>query len=113
MFRFFARNRLSGNRVNAFPQSTSFRISPAGRASLHAGGAVFLNVEKGVIFKANRIGSRIWQGVQNQESPAEMAARLSREYAVPENVALEDTARFLAQLEAAGFVVRNPSGPEA
>ncbi len=88
-------------------ETNSFKILPAGRASIHRDGAVFLNVERGVIFKSNRVGSRIWRGVLNQESPAAMAAQISREYAVPEEQAAQDTARFLAQLEAEGFLARN------
>ena len=70
-------------------------------------GAVFLNVERGVIFKSNRVGSRIWQGVLNQESLAAMAAQISREYAVSQKQVAQDAAQFLAQLEAEGFLARN------
>ena len=107
MFRFFARNRRLAAQRNVSGKANSFTILPDGRASINPEGAVFLNVGKGVMFKSNRVGSRIWQGVQNQESPAYMAAQISLEYGVPEELAALDTAQFLAQLEAEGFLVRN------
>ena len=110
MLRFFSRNRSSIDKAILSGEPNSFTILPAGRASILADGAIFLNIEKGVIFKSNRIGSRIWQGVVNQESPASMAAQISHEYAIPEEKAFEDTARFLVQLESEGFLVRSGSG---
>ena len=112
MLRFFSRKELA-NRSPIGSGSEFFRVLPAGRASIHADGAVFLNVERGVIFKSNRLGSRIWQGVQNQESPAAMAAEISREYRIPQQQAAEDTAQFLNQLEAEGFLVHYPFGSRA
>ena len=107
MFRFLTRNpRLIDERILS-GETSSFTILPAGRASIHPDGAVFLNVERGVIFKSNRVGSRIWQGLLHRESPAAMVAQISREYAVPREQAAQDTAQFLAQLEAEGFLARN------
>ena len=86
MFRFLTRNpRLIDERILS-GETSSFTILPAGRASIHPDGAVFLNVERGVIFKSNRVGSRIWQGVLNQESLAAMAAQISRESIRPKLV---------------------------
>src|ERR1044071_9349899 len=106
MLRLFERNRRSAEPRNSSGETNYFTILPGGRASINPEGAVFLNVEKGVIFRSNRVGSRIWQGVQKQESPAYMAAQISREYDVAEERAAQDTALFLAQLEAEGFLVR-------
>jgi len=107
MLRFFQKNRHWIDEQPVSPNTDCFRILPVGRASIHPDGAVFLNVGSGVIFKSNRVGSRIWQGLQNRETPAEMAAQISREYGVPEEQAAEDTAHFLAQLETEGFLARS------
>jgi hypothetical protein len=112
MFRFFVKRHHTVDTGVPDSESGCFQISPAGRASIHPDGAVFLNVERGVIFKSNRVGSRIWQGIQNHESPAGIAARISREYAVPEELASQDTARFLAQLETEGFLTRKTTGDQ-
>jgi len=106
MFRFLAKRRHRTGDAVPDNKSRCFRVSPDGRTSIHPDGAVFLHVDRGVIFKSNRVGSRIWQGIQNHESPACIAAQISREYAVPEQQASEDTARFLTQLEAEGFLIR-------
>jgi hypothetical protein len=110
MFRFFARNRDFTDKRVLSGRTNPFKILDAGRASIHPDGVVFLNIQRGVIFKSNRVGSRIWQGVQNQQSPSAIASQISREYAVPEEQAANDTAQFLAQLEAEGFLVRNVPG---
>jgi len=110
MLRFFRRKQHVIDRRPIGAGTNFFQVLPSGRASIHPDGAVFLNIEHGVIFKSNSVGSRIWRGVQRQESPAAMAAAISREYNIPEKRAEEDTAQFLAQLEAEGFLIQNYSG---
>ena len=107
MFRFFAKRRHLGNQ--RLLNGDFFTILPASRVSIRPEGAVFLNVERGVIFKSNSVGARIWQGVQEQQSPAGMAAQISRDYGVPEEEVAGDIGRFLRQLEAEGFLARKVS----
>src|SRR5262249_6926404 len=78
----------------------AYSISPWGRTSRHPDGVVFLHLETGILFKANQVGARIWEGVLNQDSPETIASRISREYSVPASQVAVDTAGFLADLEA-------------
>src|SRR6187397_3090350 len=81
-----------------------YRVSPNGRTSSHPDGVVFLHMETGVLFKANRIGARIWEGVLNQDDAETIVSGISRDYAVPLSLVAKDTAGFLADLEAQGFL---------
>ena len=113
MFQRFAKNQPLKGRRELSGETSSLTILPAGRASLNPDGVVFLNVASGVVFKSNRVGSRIWEGVQKQQNPAAIAAQISREYCIPNEQASEDTATFLAQLEAEGFLARKVSGSQS
>ena len=84
----------------------AYEVSPFGRTSAHPEGVVFLHLETGILFKANRVGARIWEGVLNHDSPEIIASQISREYAVPASQVEADTAGFLADLEAQGFLCR-------
>ena len=91
MLRFFQRTRRAAERKHGGP----FTVSAAGRVSLNPEGAVFLHVETGTVFRSNRIGARIWQGVIDGRNPDAIADEISREYAAPREQVAQDTARFL------------------
>jgi len=86
---------------------SAYSVSNCGRISLHSEGVVFLHLQTGVLFKANRIGARIWEGVLRRDSPETISAAISREYEVPASQVAQDTIGFLAELEAHGFLCRN------
>lgn len=80
--------------------------SPDVRASLQEDGVVFLNLRSGIVFRSNRIGAAIWKGLGGRREPAAIASEIGREYGVRAEQAMRDTAAFIAQLEAQGFVTR-------
>jgi len=81
-------------------------ISSDARVSLDQNGAVFLNTRRGVVFTANRIGARIWQGLLDRESLESIGARISRETGASPGQARQDTAEFVTELETQGFLSR-------
>ena len=95
----------SGPKSGKFPA-----LSPSqrrGRISLTSEGAVFLHVETGTVFRSNRIGARIWQGVLDGRNQEAIADEISREYGAPREQVAQDTAQFLTELESAGFLARH------
>ena len=99
MFRFFHRSKPAEERKFSGP----FTVSAGGRISLTPEGAVFLHVETGTVFRSNRIGARIWQGVLDGRNQEAIADEISREYGAPREQVAQDTAQFLTELESAGF----------
>lgn len=84
----------------------SFTLSPEAAASFHDEGVVILHTGKGSLFTANRIGARIWRGIEQQLSFAAIANGISDAYQVTSNTAREHTIRFLAQLEQQTLIQR-------
>ena len=87
-------------------EDNSIVISSDARVSLDQDGAVFLQVRRGIVFTSNRIGARIWQGLQDREGVETIAARISAENGVPHDRVRQDTAAFVAELDAQGFLSR-------
>ena len=83
-----------------------FEISRAARASIHADGVVFLQLDTGILFQSNRIGARIWAGLERRENLQDIVIRIGREYGVPAVHVEHDAKEFLAELEVAGFLSR-------
>ena len=86
--------------------SSSLVPSPDARASLQEDGVVFLHLQSGIVFRSNRVGAAIWKGLGSRRGLAEIASEIGREYGVPTDQAARDAARFVAQLETHGFLVR-------
>jgi hypothetical protein len=81
-------------------------VAPNVTARHHAGGAVFLHSGSGTVFSCNQVGARIWDALRGGRDVALLAAEFAGEYGVPVEVAADDAARFIAELEAAGMVRR-------
>ena len=84
----------------------SFTLSQEAAASFHDDGVVILHTGKGSLFTANRIGARIWRGIEQQLSLEAIANGISDTYQVASNTAREHTIRFLAQLEQQALIQR-------
>ena len=81
-----------------------FRATEEARASIDADGIAFFHLSSGIIFRANRIGARIWQGVLDNQAAESIAREISCEYHVPLERAEHDTAAFILDLEAHGLL---------
>jgi hypothetical protein len=69
-------------------------------ASSHDDGLVLMHLAHGRLFTANRCGARIWRALEARHSPQAIATALSRDYAIPLDVAARHTERFIADLAA-------------
>ena len=81
-----------------------FRPSSAVRASVSSDGLVLLDVNGGLVLASNSIGARIWQLLDEQRTPIDIARHLADEYGVSVDRAGEDVAAFLDALAERGLV---------
>jgi hypothetical protein len=69
------------------------------RETVNQDGAVLLDIEQGLCFSLNPIGTKIWDMVKDGHSVTEIADALQQEYRLPRSQVAEDVADFLKQLE--------------
>jgi hypothetical protein len=82
-----------------------FRIAQDVKASTHAGGIVLINLNRGTVFSANRVGAVIWSAAGQRWSMDRVVDSISREFAIPAQTAHDDTVEFLAQLATEGLLI--------
>ncbi len=99
MLKFFRRTKHDGRSGSA-----QVRLSPDVRASVCEDGVVFLQIQKGVVFRSNRIGAAIWKGLTDGADLAAVAAAISGQYGVPQQQVQDDAARFISALTAEGLL---------
>ena len=85
---------------------TRFRPSPTVRASISSDGLVLLDLDGGLVLSSNVVGGRIWQLIEQQRTPHEIARQLAAEYSIADDHARQDVAAFVAALAARGLVTR-------
>ena len=79
-------------------------VNPAVVAAELDGETVLLDVESGVYFGLDEVGSAIWQLLEEGLSADEITVRLIREYEVEAEVLRQDLAAFLALLDRHGLL---------
>lgn len=80
------------------PAQTMLTISTSVRMTKSQDGAILLDVEQGEIFAVNPVGTRIIELLQEGHDEFSLAATLSREFGVPEEVVKGDVDDFLIRL---------------
>ena len=80
-------------------------ISPSTRVTRNHEGAVWLHLERGLVFRSNHIGALIWQGLADRKAPESIANEISTNYGVPYSQVASDIAGFLKDLAAQGLIV--------
>lgn len=65
---------------------------------------VLLDLDSGVYFTLNQVGSIVWRGLERSESVATIVARIVAEYDVATNEAEADVAALLEQLAEKGLL---------
>jgi hypothetical protein len=83
------------NRIRDF----NLTVNPLAAASIHDGGIVILQTGNGRFYASNRIGARIWRGVEEQLSLETIATEISEAYHIARATAREHVVHFLAELE--------------
>jgi hypothetical protein len=99
-----SRNAGSVPRKSDPPSDDELQIPPDIRASAEPDGVVFLNVATGAVFASNAIGSCIWKGLEDRLGVDIIARKISEDYGLSWEEARQDTAAFLASLEANGLL---------
>ena len=89
-------------------EHTQLHPSPAVRASVSDDGLVLLDVDGGLVLSSNVIGARIWQLIEQERTPAEIAQQLAAECGIPADRAQRDVDAFVANLRARGLVAGDP-----
>lgn len=75
------------------------------RANVTDDNLIVLDLVKGQIFTANRIGSRIWRGLFVDNQPKEqLVETIAREWGTTLEIVAKDVERFVVQLEQQGLV---------
>jgi hypothetical protein len=75
------------------------------RASEHSNGLVILHKRKGLVFRANRTGARIWRGLAEGKAPAAIASDLTGELGEPIANTLPHVADFVNVLRSEGLIL--------
>lgn len=83
---------------------TRLLLSPAVRASISDDGLVLLDLAGGLVLSSNVVGGRIWQLLEQQWTPVQIAAQLAAEYGIDDERARTDVAGFVGALESRGLV---------
>jgi hypothetical protein len=71
---------------------------------LHNEGVVLINVSRGTVFSANRIGAMIWNAAAERWPLDRIAESISSEFHIPAQAAQDDAAEFVAQLAKEGLL---------
>lgn len=75
------------------------KVARGVRETVNQDGAVLLDIEQGLCFSLNPIGSRIWGMLKEGRSLDEITDALEQEFRVPRTQLLGDISDFLKQLE--------------
>jgi hypothetical protein len=87
----------------------TIKVGKGVRETVNQDGAVLLDIEQGLCFSLNPVGTRIWQMIKDGRSVDEIADTLEQEFRVPRTQLLTDISDFLKQLENMRLVGDHPS----
>jgi hypothetical protein len=96
----FFRQLLGRRNAAAHGRKARIQISQFARTTESQYGIVWLQLEEGLIFRANPIGARIWQGLIEEKETDAIVDQISSEYGAPREEVAADVASFLADLAA-------------
>ena len=86
------------------------KVAQGVRETVNQDGAVLLDIEQGLCFGLNPVGTRIWEMLKDGRSVDEISDALEQEFHVPRAQILSDISDFLEQL-AKMRLVGNQSPP--
>lgn len=85
-------------RLSEQENNFAIKIAKGVRETVNQDGAVLLDIEQGLCFSLNPIGTRIWEMMKNGCTAAEIADSLEQEYHIPHSQVVGDVSDFLKQL---------------
>jgi len=75
--------------------------------------AVLLDLESGVYFGLDAVGTRVWTLLLEHGTPEQVCARMLEEYDVSPEILREDVLRLVGELAGKGLVVADSAGHAA
>ena len=81
------------------------KASPDAFASAVGDETVLLQVKRGVYYGLDAMGTRIWAGLNEGQSPTEICEQIAAEYSVPIETVETDARTFLQDLKANEILV--------
>ena len=88
-----------------------FLISRSTRLTSSVDGGILLDVQKGVMFSLNPVGTRIIELLREPQDSLSLAAKISQEFGVSEETVRGDVEEFLATLEKQGLLALENTDP--
>lgn len=90
----------------------AIKVAKGVRETVNQDGAVLLDIEQGLCFSLNPIGTRIWAMVKDGRSLHEITDALEKEFRLPRTQLLVDVSDFLKRLEEMRLIGENSSGAD-
>jgi hypothetical protein len=94
-----------------YDNNPAISIAKAVRETVNQDGAVLLDIEQGVCFSVNPVGTRIWQLLKHGSSLDEITDTLQEEFRLPRAQLRLDISDFLKRLEDLRLVGEQSSLP--
>jgi len=89
--------------------NSAIKVAKGVRETVNQDGAVLLDIEQGLCFSLNPVGTRIWEMIKDGRSVDEIADALEEEFRLPRTQLLTDISDFVNQLENMRLVGNQPS----
>jgi hypothetical protein len=89
--------------------NSAIKVAKGVRETVNQDGAVLLDIEQGLCFSLNPVGTRIWEMIKDGRSVDEIADALEEEFRLPRTQLLTDISDFVNQLENMQLVGNQPS----
>ena len=90
------------------PEHVALTVAKGVRETVNQDGAVLLDIDQGLCFSFNPVGTRIWEMIKDGMSEGEIADALQREFQLPHAQLLSDISDFVTQLENMRLVGNQP-----
>ncbi len=85
---------------------TGLHIPSTVKDTANEDGAVLLDIDRGICFSLNSVGSTIWQSLKDGCNAEQIADRLQALYTVPRDQLLQDIDQFVMQLESSRLLIK-------
>jgi hypothetical protein len=79
--------------------NSAMKVAQGVRETVNQDGAVLLDIEQGLCFSLNPVGTRIWEMIKDGRSIDEITDALEQEFRLPRIQLLADISDFVKQLE--------------
>lgn len=93
--------------VNTPTSSPSLSIPPSVRCVVQEDGAVLLNIESGLMYSVNHVGSLIWKKLDEGSTVEEIAVFISGHCGIPIDDSRQDVQMFVNDLMRNRLVAKN------